>query len=257
MSSVSSPLGTFFPQAFNQPAAGQNSCSQRLQTAAQQTTAPVDTVTLSGYFGQISQSTLTAQTNQSATTTPAGQAAAAQANAAEAQAPAAGPALDAGSAPSATALPAVAQTLPNLVGASQATQQQELAQLDQLLQQLGVDPNSIPLSEQLNMVLYLNDPAALDQLVQSLGKVVQAPAQNSAGNSGQAAATIQAAPSANTATTPNLSASQVSGFAAQFQEFQQSLQTIGGSIAVPTNQSQARAATAAIGASGNSLNIVA
>ncbi|HUO34295.1 MAG TPA: hypothetical protein VMU43_04835 [Candidatus Acidoferrum sp.] len=257
MSSVSSPLGTFFQQAFSPPAADQNSRSQRLQTAAQQPPIPVDTVTISGYIGSLAQSTirsttsgqsnLSAATPQSATT-PAAQPLNAQALASD----------SANTGAAASALPAVTQALSNFVGTSQATQEQELAQLDQLLQQLGIDPNSIPLSEQLNMVLYLNDPTALDQLVQSLGQIFQTPPQTSGGSS--QTAPIEAAPatSVTVAIPDTASGAQTNGFAAQFQELQQSLAAIGAISSSPSSpQLQSRVSAAGFSYSGNALNVVA
>lgn len=51
--------------------------------------------------------------------------------------------------------------------------QQELAQLDQTLQQLGIDPQSISLFNRMGLLLYANDPAALQNLVQALQQVDQ------------------------------------------------------------------------------------
>jgi hypothetical protein len=48
------------------------------------------------------------------------------------------------------------------------TPQLELQQLDQTLLQLGVNPQSIPIANQLAMLLYANDPAGLELLVQAL-----------------------------------------------------------------------------------------
>jgi hypothetical protein len=46
--------------------------------------------------------------------------------------------------------------------------QQQLQQLDQSLLQLGINPQSIPLANRMAMLLYANDPAALQLLVQAL-----------------------------------------------------------------------------------------
>jgi len=54
-----------------------------------------------------------------------------------------------------------------------ATPQQELAQLDQTLQQLGVDPQSISLFNRIGLLLYANDPTALADLVKALQAVDQ------------------------------------------------------------------------------------
>jgi hypothetical protein len=48
------------------------------------------------------------------------------------------------------------------------TPQQQLQQLDQTLQQLGISPQSIPLFNRMAMLLYADDPAALRLLVQTL-----------------------------------------------------------------------------------------
>lgn len=56
---------------------------------------------------------------------------------------------------------------------AQQTQQQELAQLDQTLQQLGIDPQSIGLFNQLALLAFANDPAALQQFVQQLQQSTQ------------------------------------------------------------------------------------
>ena len=55
----------------------------------------------------------------------------------------------------------------NAGGAGQ-TSQQELQQLDQTLQQLGINPQSISVFNRLALLLYANDPAALQQFVQQL-----------------------------------------------------------------------------------------
>jgi hypothetical protein len=236
MSSVSSPLGTFFPQAFSPPAADQNSRSQPLQPANQQTPARVDTVTLSGYFSSFTQLNSPAPPAQPATLSflassntstvkalPAVSAAAAPlaaqnsivSPAASLQTPATNPAAATG----AGALPPPVQGASSPIIASPAAQQQELAQLDQVLQQLGIDPSSIPLSEQLSMVLYLDDPSALAQLVQSLGQAVQtahlkplggaAPAQPQNPDQLKSAPTQTALAAVAAAAAPNQNASVV------------------------------------------------
>lgn len=195
MSSVSSPLGTFFQQAFSPPAADQNSPVQRLQPAEQQTPAPVDTVTLSGYFSGLSQANSPAPAAQPAAAVLGATLGGSSNTLASVAAPASGAATvvaaqnpAASSAPATGtgtgALPAAVQAAASPINATPAAQQQQLAQLDQILQQLGVDPNSIPVSEQLSMVLYLDDPVALAQLVQSLGQVVQTAHLKSLGGNG-------------------------------------------------------------------------
>lgn len=77
----------------------------------------------------------------------------------------------------AAALPAASA----LAGSTNSTQQQELAQLDQILQQIGVDPQSISIFNQLAMLLYINDPAALQQFISTLqGAVPQTASQPTA-----------------------------------------------------------------------------
>jgi hypothetical protein len=81
--------------------------------------------------------------------------------------------------PPATQLPdpaAAALANGNATGSAQTTgntSQQELQQLDQTLQQLGINPQSISLFNRLALLLYANDPAALQQFVQQLQKGVQ------------------------------------------------------------------------------------
>ncbi|HTZ75411.1 MAG TPA: hypothetical protein VMB47_15925 [Candidatus Aquilonibacter sp.] len=60
----------------------------------------------------------------------------------------------------------------------------ELAQLDNTLQQMGIDPQSISLFSRMAMLLYANDPAALRVLVQTLQN--GADQLTSAAQSGQA-----------------------------------------------------------------------
>ena len=79
--------------------------------------------------------------------------------------------------------------------------QQDLQQLDQTLQQLGINPQSISLFNRLALLLYANDPAALQQFVQQL----QQGAQNiGEGNAlASSPATQNAAQSQNTAQAQN------------------------------------------------------
>lgn len=53
-------------------------------------------------------------------------------------------------------------------GAGPTTPQQQLQQLDQTLQQLGINPQSISLFNRMAMLLYANDPAALRVMVQEV-----------------------------------------------------------------------------------------
>lgn len=61
-----------------------------------------------------------------------------------------------------------ANTTTNAAAAAQATPDQELAQLDQTLQQLGIEPQSISLFNRMAMLLYAQDPAAVKNLVDAL-----------------------------------------------------------------------------------------
>ena len=89
----------------------------------------------------------------------------------------------------ATALPAASA----LAGTANSTQQQELAQLDQILQQMGVDPQSISIFNQLAMLLYVNDPVALQQFISTLqGAFPQPATQPSAAGATAGAAQTQA-----------------------------------------------------------------
>jgi len=80
---------------------------------------------------------------------------------------------------------------PDASGATQ-TPQQELAQLDQTLQQIGINPQSISLFSRMAMLLYANDPAALRNLVETLQQVAQ-----QMGVTKQANAAVNAAASAS------------------------------------------------------------
>jgi hypothetical protein len=152
---------------------------------------------------------------------------------------------------------ATAQTGATLLSANtQQEQQQQLAQLDQLLSTLGIDPQSIPLFNQLALLLYLNDPAGLEHFVQQLQaltpiasnptKANNAP-QNAASATGSATnAGVQAA--ATTDASPNAQA-QASGLTPQFQELQLSLATEGQGAQQPSG--------GAVDSSGHALNISA
>jgi hypothetical protein len=69
------------------------------------------------------------------------------------------------------------------------TPQQELQQLDQTLQQLGINPQSITLFNRMAMLLYAKDPAALRVLVQALQGAAQPAGQGGANNSATQATT--------------------------------------------------------------------
>jgi hypothetical protein len=74
---------------------------------------------------------------------------------------------------------------------SGSTPQQELQTLDQTLQELGINPQSITLFNRLSLLLYANNPAALRVLVQS----IQGGAQNSAQAGNATTASSQASSS--------------------------------------------------------------
>jgi hypothetical protein len=109
----------------------------------------------------------TAQNNAQANDPAGPQAAAAQAQAAN-QPNAQAAALAAGADPATAALNDAATP----AGAT-STPQQELVQLDQTLQQLGIDPQSISLFNRLGLLLYANDPVALQNLVHAMQAVDQ------------------------------------------------------------------------------------
>jgi hypothetical protein len=68
-------------------------------------------------------------------------------------------------APDAAATPATASSL---------SQQEQLAQLDQVLEQLGINPQTISLDNRLALIKSANDPPALLNLVRTLGVLNQA-----------------------------------------------------------------------------------
>jgi hypothetical protein len=78
-------------------------------------------------------------------------------------APAANTAAGTNAAPSTNA--AAAQVATQAGGTTTTSQQAELAQLAALLQQLGINPASVSTAEQVQLLAYMNDPAALAQFV--------------------------------------------------------------------------------------------
>jgi len=112
-----------------------------------------------------------------------------------------GVAIAAANAPNANAAASTANAAANTAnpanadataGESATTPQQQLQQLDQSLQQLGINPQSIPLFNRMAMLLYASDPAALRLLVQTMqGAATQqtsAQTTNPTGTASQAAA---------------------------------------------------------------------
>jgi hypothetical protein len=161
-------------------------------------------------------------------------------------------------------------------GGTGQTSEQELQQLDQTLQQLGINPQSISLFNRLALLLYANDPAALQQFVQQLQQGAQevgqgtaatavtsqaqppaqnaAPAQNQNVVSGQAGASSQPATSGQPAPPSRIFI--------QFEELQitfaaagqtQSSSTSGGN----SSNSTASNPNSSGGAGGVSLNVTA
>lgn len=96
----------------------------------------------------------------------------------------------------------------NPSGAGPTTPQKELQQLDQTLQQLGINPQSISLFNRMAMLLYANDPAALRVMVQEIqGAVPQGAAAGANGTVGsqqpsQAQAPLQVSGQAPPANPP-------------------------------------------------------
>jgi hypothetical protein len=83
---------------------------------------------------------------------------------------------------------------PSLASASStAPAQQTLQQLDRVLQQLGIDPQSLSLISRGGMLNWINDPAALRQIVENV--------QSAANRSPQTAAAGPATPEQNTASS--------------------------------------------------------
>ncbi len=64
-----------------------------------------------------------------------------------------------------------------------STPQEQLVTLDQTLQELGINPQSISLFNRMALLLYANDPAALRVLVQGLQGTAQQSGQSGASNS--------------------------------------------------------------------------
>jgi hypothetical protein len=129
-----------------------------------------------------------------------------------------------------TAAANAAATASPTSASSTAPAEQTLQQLDQKLQQLGIDPQSLSLISRGGMLNWINDPAALRQIVQNVRSAenssqptaaagVAKPEQNAASSS------AQPANSANTNAVNQSSATEGPNAAAvtQFQELQDSL----------------------------------
>lgn len=145
---------------------------------------------------------------------------------------------------------------PNAAGGFQ-TPQQQLSQLEQVLQQLGIDPQSISLFNQLALLPYVNDPAALQAFVQQLqggsnqnatqagaasnGTAAQANAQANAGTQNAATQTAALTDQVPQETQPQPavqdSAGATNNFAVEFL-FPEAQATTQGDTANQTAQSQ-------------------
>src|SRR5580692_399641 len=67
-----------------------------------------------------------------------------------------------------------------VTASSAATAQQTLQQLDRVLQQLGIDPQTLSLISREGMLNWVNDPAALRQIVQNVQAAANSSQQNAA-----------------------------------------------------------------------------
>jgi hypothetical protein len=95
-------------------------------------------------------------------------------------------------------------TSPPLVAASSAdTPIAELAQLDNTLQQMGINPQSISLFNRMAMVLYANDPAALRVLMQTLQSGAQQLTENNSGDSSNGTNVSQSQTAASVPLSPS------------------------------------------------------
>ncbi len=154
MSAINFPLSTDISSAANQ-VSSQN--AERLPTggSGQSTVLRPDTVTLSAVFPPAPPVDT--------------------ANFVQFQSPAP-PALEAfPPAPAQTASsPARLAPVANATTAPTPTQQEQLAQLNRVLEQLGINPQSISLDNRLALIKSANDPPALLNLVRTLGVLNQA-----------------------------------------------------------------------------------
>lgn len=284
MAAVSFPLTSISQETGSQSFTGQASSNTTLlnPNQAQGTPDPQDTITLSGRaaLGQqtrqsqqepLFQQTVIlgaeAQVFNDASSAGSPQSAA---NAPVAQQPTSGG--HANLATSAATAQAISATgAANSTGAIQQTQQQQLRKLDQTLEQLGINPQSIGLFSQLELLGYANDPSALQQIIQQGTSATQTKDQGQgAGGDGvqladaSAAASLpqlpllelQAASGANTAASQGSLASAGSSFAAQgstaspgFQATQLRVPAVDGQLLPSTSQPLGS------GAQGQSLNV--
>jgi len=81
-----------------------------------------------------------------------------------------------------------------VTASSEAPAQQTLQQLDRVLQQLGIDPQTLSLISREGMLNWVNDPAALRQIVQNVQAAANSSQQNAAvGSANPAQTTAQLA----------------------------------------------------------------
>jgi O-methyltransferase involved in polyketide biosynthesis len=135
-----------------------------------------------------------------------------------------------GQSPVATAATNAAATASPTGVASAVPAEQTLQQLDQELQQLGIDPQSLSLISRGGMLNWINDPAALRQIVQNVRSeanpqpqaaviAVAKSAQNTASSSPQPAASANT----NVVIQSAATAQQTAAAAMQFQKLEESL----------------------------------
>jgi hypothetical protein len=137
-------------------------------------------------------------------------------------------------------------------------QQAQLAELDQLLQQLGINPSTLTTGEQLQLLNYMNNPAAIEQYVQQLGTIVaQAPAGNEVNAAAQAQAAGEATNTAAGAVALESNAAIHAGAENNAQAAFQQLQTTFAAIGVENPNLQAAKAAVVSGQGGGALNVLA
>jgi len=152
-------------------------------------------------------------------------------------------AVNGGQSPVATAAENAAATASPTGVASAAPAEQTLQQLDQELQQLGIDPQSLSLISRGGMLNWINDPAALRQIVQNVRSeanpqpqaaviAVAKPEQNTASSGPQPAAGV------NTNVVNQSAATAQQAAAMQLQKLEESLAARGiQQVLPPANQS--------------------
>ena len=121
-------------------------------------------------------------------------------------------AISAGQSPVAAATANADAAASSASASSAAPAQQTLQQLDRVLQQLGIDPQTLSLISREGMLNWVNDPAALRQIVQTV---------QSAANSAQANGAIGAANPAENTTQRAISGANQNQLASQTQYLMQ------------------------------------